>query len=222
MRKLAWALIVVVGLVGLAGAVDAYARSTAEHRIAAGIGATVGRAEVVVEGAFFLPQLLAGEFDHLEIVIPDLALQGVRLEEAEVSARGVATAAPHTIRSLAATATVPISEIDRLFAEVSGLNADIVVRGESLALTSAVLGQELALVVQPVLADGDLTLVPLELTLGGIALDLAQLHVVDGLAGEVTLPLGLPEGMRLTGVEVLPQGVRLRVEGTAVPADEVT
>ncbi|MGM0386553.1 MAG: DUF2993 domain-containing protein, partial [Actinomycetota bacterium] len=116
MRKLAWAVLVIVGLVGLAWAIDVYARSTTEDRIASSIAETTGgTAEVTVKGFPFLTQLATGELDHLEIDIPVLTLEGFRLEDAHVRADGVATSAPNTIRSLTATATVPIGEIDRLF-----------------------------------------------------------------------------------------------------------
>lgn len=51
MRKVVWALIVVVGLVGVAWALDVYARATTEDRIAAEVVATTGgEPTVAVEG----------------------------------------------------------------------------------------------------------------------------------------------------------------------------
>lgn len=222
MRKLAWAVVVIVGLVGLAWALDVYARSATEARIASSIAETTGgSAEVTVEGFPFLTQLATGELDHLEIDIPSLTLESIRLEDAMVRADGVATAAPNTIRALTATATVPISEIDRLFKEESGLSADIEIRGDSMAITGEVLGQELAVVFRPALADGGLTLTPEELTLGELALDISLLEgLFSGLEGELMLPLGLPEGLRIAAIEVLPDGVLLRVEGTEFTPDE--
>lgn len=222
MRKVAWALLVVVGLVGIAWALDTWARATTEGRIAAGITDTTGgTADVTVEGFPFLTQLATGELEHLEVDLTALTLEGIRMEDAHVRASGVATAVPHTIATLTATATVPIGEVDRLFKEASGLAADIEVRGESMAIAGEVLGQELAVVFRPELVDGGLTLTPEELTLGERALDISLLEgLFAGLAGDVLLPLELPQGLRIAAIEVLPGGVQLQVDGTDFTADE--
>lgn len=222
MRKVVWALIVVVGLVGVAWALDVYARATTEDRIAAEVVATTGgEPTVAVEGFAFLTQLAAGELEHLEIDIPALTLEGIALEDAHVVALGVATSDPTTIRSLTATATVPIAEIDRLFKEASGLSADIEVRGESMAITGEVLGQELAVLFRPALADGGLTLTAESLALGDRELDISLLEgLFSGIAGDLLLPLGLPEGLRIAAIEVLPDGVHLQVDGTDFTPDE--
>lgn len=222
MRKLVWAVVVIVGVVGLAWALDVYARVTTQERIAASVAeSTGGSADVRVHGFPFLTQLATGELDRLEIDIPSLTLEGITLEDARVSAHGVATSDPTTIRSLIATATVPIGEIDRLFKQETGLTADIETRGDSLAITGEVLGQELGLVFRPELADGGLALTPQALTLGQRELDISLLEgLFSGLPGDVTIPLDLPLGLRIAGIDVHPGGVRLQVEGENFTPDE--
>lgn len=222
MRKLAYAIVIIVGLVGIAWALDVYARSTTESRIAAGVAETTGgTADVSVEGFPFLTQLARGELEYLEIDIPSLTLEGIRLVDAHVLAQGVSTSSPTTIRSLTATATVPIDEVDRLFKEASGLAADIEIRGASMAITGEVLGQELAVVFRPELTAGGITLTPEELTLGERSLDISRLEgLFSELTGDVLLPVALPEGLTIAAIEVLPDGIHLQVDGADFTPDE--
>ena len=43
---------------------------------------------------------------------------------------------------------------------------------------------------------------------------------MKALAALLLLPLGLPEGLRIAAIEVLPDGVHLQVDGTDFTPDE--
>lgn len=221
MKKLVFALLVVVGLLGAAWAADSYARTQTEQRIAAEVGARMGATvEVSVEGFPVLTQLAAGSLDHVVMDFGDVTLEGVRLLGTHVVARGMTTTDPSTISSLIATTTVPIEEVNRLFREQSGLPADIRIQGDSLAVTGEFLGAELGIVFGLEAADGGIALQPEALTLGGVSLDVSRLGgLVAGLAGDIVLPVGLEEGLRIAAIDVVPQGLQLQVEGTDYTPD---
>lgn len=222
MKKLLLALLVVVGLLGAAWAVDEYVRGRTEAQIAAEVGETVGApVEVSVGGFPFLTQVAAGSLDHVELDLPEVTLDGIHLVDAHVTARGATTSQPTTIRALTATALLPIEELDRLFKAESGLTADIEVRGESLSFTGEVLGAELAVVFRPVLVEGGISLEPEELRLGGRSLDVSRLGgLIDGLGRSLVLPVGLPDGLRLSSLRIEPRGVQVELRGTDFTPDD--
>ena len=218
MKKVLYAVVVIVGLLGAAWAADTWARGQAVETIRAAAAESTGAdPEVTVTGFPFLTQLAAGEMDLVEVTIAEMSLSGVRFEGVQLEARGVATDPPHRIAALTATGLVPIAEVNRLFGEASNLDAEVVVDGDAVALTGEVLGLELGIsfLLEP--ADGGITLVPDAVSVAGRSLDLSALGGWrSALSAEVTLPIELPEGMRLAAVEPAPGGVLVRVEGMDV------
>lgn len=216
-----FALILVVGLLGAAWAGDEFVRNRSEEGIAARVVETTGapRVGVVIGGFPYLTQVVAGSLDHVELDIPELTLAGVRLVDAHVVARGVSTAEPTTIAALTAAAVLPVTEIDRLFKAESGLGADVAIRGDALAITGEILGAELAVEFRPELADGGIALEPETLSLGGRRVDVSRLGGLIGITRAV-LPVQLPDGLRIAAIEVLPDGVHLRIDGTDFTPDE--
>jgi len=114
---------------------------------------------------------------------------------------------------------LPVTEIDRLFKAESGLGADVAIRGDALAITGEILGAELAVEFRPELADGGIALEPETLSLGGRRVDVSRLGGLIGITRAV-LPVQLPDGLRIAAIEVLPDGVHLRIDGTDFTPDE--
>lgn len=217
MRRLLGFLVVVVLLVGAAAVADAWARSRVEARIADEVSAQVpGLAGVgaTVHGTPVLTQLAARRLADVTLVADSAQLDVVALEDVHVRATGVGTEAPATAEHVEATALLPLAQVAELVQE--SLDADVVVDGDAMVLelrtfpvTARVVpsaaGDAIALDVTEVGVAG-VTAAPEDLPLG----------LGDGLEGLAVPVSGLPQGISVTDVAVVPEGLRLTAAGDDV------
>lgn len=227
MRRLS-AVVLVLALVVLAGGavVDRLVHARTEESIAAAIGAEVdvdGAMDVTIDGFPFLTQVLAGSLAEVRGTATGVVVEGVRLEDVRVTARGVDTTEPHPADTVELNATVPLATLRAGLEEAapgSGLRLDLT--GELVELSIEVLGAEIAVGAAPVAAGTAVDLELAEISVGGRSVGADELPgVVSDLFADLSLPVpGLPEGLVLTRVDVIEGGVRIRAEGEDVSLTE--
>ncbi|BDZ42230.1 hypothetical protein GCM10025865_15290 [Paraoerskovia sediminicola] len=148
----------------------------------------------------------------------------VTIEDVTFEANSVATSAPYLTQDGTASGLLPTATLTTLVGRAADMDLTIAPEGDTLVLGGAGSGvlSELGIVVAPGVDDGTLVVDVTELRLGGLSItpdDLpgfladAVTEQVDGLE----VPLDLPEGIELSGVEVVDEGVRVDLTGTDVP-----
>ncbi|MEE6271876.1 LmeA family phospholipid-binding protein [Georgenia wangjunii] len=228
MRRLA-AVVLVLALVVLAGGavVDRLVHARTEEDLAAAIGEEVevdGAMDVTIDGFPFLTQVLAGSLAEVRGTADGVLVEGLRLEDVRVAARGVDTSEPHVSDTVELNATVPLATLRAALEEAapgSGLRLDL--DGERVRLGIDVLGTAIAVGAEPVAAGAAVELELAEIAVGGRSVGADELpSVVSDLFAGLSLPVpGLPEGLALTRVDVIEGGVRVRAEGEDVSLIEV-
>lgn len=208
---------VVAAVVGGGLIADAWARDRIEARVleeASGVLPGLTGAEVEVLGPLVLPQLARGRLDEVRAAAPSVTASGVTLTDVTVVASDVALEPP-VAGDLLVVGTAATSEIQgRLPA---GLELSLTGSGAFLEITVLTLPLRVGLDVA--VADGAAVLAVRELSLAGLALAADDLpdQVADALADiRIDLPEPVP-GVVVTGVEVVPGGLRLSATGTDVP-----
>lgn len=166
--------------------------------------------DVEAEG-ILLPQLLAGNLDRLHLSTDAVTLEGVT-GAVDVTATGIPlrggdlAGASGTIRidqaeftTLLAGTDLPVDSVD-FAAPNATVSGALVVFGAEVPVS---------LTVTPGAVDGDLELTPVGLTIGGLAVDAAEVGPRLGSLGErLTAPQRiciadqLPAGLTLTGVAI--------------------
>lgn len=234
--------VLVGGAVVAAPVVDGAVRETAQERVAAAVasqtGAT-GPVEVVVGGAWFVPQALAGRYPVVHVDARGVPAEGLQLERVQADLRDVSL----PLRDLlgGAPAVRVGSSTAQVLVAYPALNAYLDAQGQPVQVapgadggqlrvtTSAeVLGRELALSglvdlqVRPPAggggSDGELLAAPTSLDTGSRVLDRLSRPVLRGLRDRLafTVPVeGLPFGLGMTAVEVRPEGVAVSTAGGA-------
>ena len=213
---------VVVLVVG-AGAVvaDHALRAAAEERIAGpvshALGADGGATVRIVEGRPFLLQVATGRLDHVTVTAAHLSLDGTDVTDAHMDAAGVTIRSPYTARDVTATGTVPTAAIQqRLTAK--GLEVTVAVAGHDLRASGTVLGLPWSVMLTPVAAGDRVTVDPTSADVAGVqvAADALPASVKDVIAG-VDVPVsGLPQGLAITGAQVVAAGVEVTMTGRDV------
>lgn len=215
--KVAVGLGVVVVLVGGGLLADSWARDRIEARIleeATTMLPGLADAEVEVLGTLVLPQVARGRLDEIHAQAPSVTASGVTLTDVTVVASDVALD-PVVAGGLLLVGTAAASELQgRLPA---GL--DLQLTGSGAFLETSVLDLPLRVGLDLGVADGDALLAVREISLAGIAIGVTDLpgQIVDMLSDiRIDLPEPVP-GVVVTGVEVVPGGLRLSATGTDVP-----
>lgn len=215
--KVAVGLGVVVVLVGGGLLADSWARDRIEARIleeATTMLPGLADAEVEVLGTLVLPQVARGRLDEIHAQAPSVTASGVTLTDVTVVASDVALD-PVVAGDLLLVGTAAASELQgRLPA---GL--DLQLTGSGAFLETSVLDLPLRVGLDLGVADGDALLAVREISLAGIAIGVTDLpgQIVDMLSDiRIDLPEPVP-GVVVTGVEVVPGGLRLSATGTDVP-----
>lgn len=213
----------------LAGAVLAADRvllSSTQSRIEAELVKATGATSPTVEiGGFpFLTQIIGGSLSHLTVTAATVTYDSIDLTNVTMVGQGVPLDLS-AVDSVELTGTLPTASIQTLvsaeIAEATGqdLTVTVAVQGDLLVASTLVLG-----------------LVPLEMDLRpqaagrGVQVEMATIRLA-GLAvapGDLPFEWGkdlstftieisqLPEGLELTSVRVLPDGVELVAAGTNV------
>lgn len=218
MRKL---LITVVVLAALLLVADRVAVSVAEGQVATQMrtaGALDKDPRVDIRGFPFLTQALAGRYDEIGVGTTDYERSGVRLRSLDVvlrgsripladAARGEVDAVP--VEGLTADAVVAYVDLAGK-SKVVGLR--ITPRGDEVELTGkvTVLGQTVSASARSRISLSGNRLVVRARSVKVLGQSSALLDRAVQRLLDVTVDVGrLPYGLRLTGVRVSPDGVRL-------------
>ena len=218
--------IVAVGLVAVGAYVaDGLARGSAEETAEQTVRQQVqvdGDLDVRIEGFPFLTQLARGSFDDVRATATSVVLDGLTVTDVTADLRGASLEAPYRVRDVTVEATVPTATVQQVVDERTSL--DVGVEGDALRATGDVLGLEIGASLVPRVQDGRLLVDVEEVTLGAATVDVTDLPggLADRLQG-VEVPVeGLPEGVRLTGATVVPQGIRITAAGTDVALEDLS
>ncbi|WP_127573607.1 DUF2993 domain-containing protein [Georgenia faecalis] len=221
MRRLAVVLLVLAVVLVAGGAVaDRVVHARVEEELAAQVRERVdveGGPDVVVDGFPFLTQVLAGTLAEVRIAGDRVVVDGVTLDDVQVTARDVTTAEPYAAGSVELNATLPVESLRSAVASADpGLS--LAVDDGELTLGLDVLGLDVAVGVVPVAAGTAVTLELTGVSLGGAEVSADDLPAaVTDLLGEWRLEVpGLPQGLELTRVDVIEDGLRVRAAGRDV------
>jgi hypothetical protein len=214
--------VVVIGLLGAAAVVaDRVAASIAETGAAAAIDGKLqvtGATRVDVGGFPFLTQVLARSIDHVTVQLDAVTFDGVEVDDVSADAHGVGMSTPHAVDAAVITGTVSPSTLARLIAARTGLAVRLAVDGDAFTASAPVLGAPLV------------ARLTLRVDAGVIRVDVTNVRLgpvevaVDALPGDLgarlrdlRIPLtGLPDGVILTAVTVVPGGARVTATGSHV------
>lgn len=225
MRRLATLTLVLLVVLGVVGVVaDRVVHARAESQVLGAVSEHVALApgaDIEIDGFPFLTQVRAGRLAEVRGSAPEIALDGVVLTAVRAAARGVSPEAPYLAETVELNADVPLRTLRSILARELPLldgAVEVDVVDERLRLTTRIGGFDLAVGLEPTLRDGrigfavDEVLADDDVVLGGRLL--APLN--DALAGlSLDIP-ALPEGLAPTRLDVVDDGLRLRLEGTDV------
>ena len=218
MKKVVIVVAVVLAVLAVLGVVgDRVAASAAERRISDSVARGLSGATSVathIHGIPVLTQVAAGSLDHVTVTAATVPASGVELHDVVVDLYDVTTSAPRSARRVTAQALVPTSALEAKVGQGWTVTTD----GDGLVASSAGLLGLQARVVPTVRAgklavDVDWVKV-LGVQVDGSSVPQAVTDRLDALVGSVT---GLPLGLTLSQVMVVPGGVEITATGTDVP-----
>jgi hypothetical protein len=224
---------ILLGIGLLLWGADLLARWGAESLLARHVQATTGvleRPSVDVGGTFFLPQVLSGRYEEVDIVVDDLTSGPLRIQRLHAELRGVHL----TFHDLLVQNSVPIyieQSRERATLTYDALNSYLDATGRSVRVAAApagetlltgtfqVFGREVSASALAVLdaEDDDLTVRPTQVETG-TTLDGASRALLRQRFSFVVPMDPLPYGQRLTGIETTDAGVVVVAEGRDVIA----
>ena len=224
MRRLVGTVLVLALLAGGVVVADVVARRVAEQRVAAAVTQAVtvtGSPQVrIQESTPFLLQLVRGSVDSLDVSLAGAQLQGLAVTDVHVTAADVAVAAPHRTGHVTADGVLPTATVQQVLQQRTGLDATLSVEGGALRATAKLLGLDLVVTLTPRVDAGRLLVDVSGLTLGGRAIQPSTLptSIRQTLSGLEVPVSGLPQGLVLTGAQVVPAGVHVTLVGDGVVA----
>ncbi|MHB1064297.1 MAG: LmeA family phospholipid-binding protein [Georgenia sp.] len=222
MRRAVPLLIVLLVLVAVgAVAADRYLLARAEQEIATRVGAvlhTTGKPDVTIGGFPFLPQVLTGEIGDADAHAADAVVEGLRLDDVDVSAREITLGDPVLVGELDLSATMADAALEQLLHEqMPALALRVTTTRDGVVLATELFGLPLTITAVPTVIDGALAIGLDALTLAGATVDARVLPAFLEAADALTVELpALPPGLEIVGVEPRTGGVRLLVAGKDV------
>lgn len=213
----------VVLLVGGAFVADRVVASTVEKRsveaIQQNLDGVVGTPTVDIGGFPFLTQVLKGSLDEVSGQVDGVTIEGIPATDVTLDATNITTSEPYTAGTATIEATLPTASIDQIIADQTTLSITTNVDGDALQATGQVLGVRLTASLIPRVEDGKLLVDVTSVAIGGASLSVDSLpkSIGDKLDDiEIPVKTGLPEGLVLSGVQVVDDGVRITATGTDV------
>ena len=230
----ALAAVAVLSAVLVLWGADALARWGAESLVARHAQTATGvleRPSVEIRGTFFLPQVLSGRYQEVEVTVEDLVSGPMRIERLDAELRGVHL----TFHDLLLQKNVPIyvaSTRERAALTYEDINHYLEVTGRQVRIEAApdgearltgtveVFGRDVSASALAVLeaADGELIVRPTELDTGAAIGTASRLLLQQRFSFVVPLD-PLPYGRRLTDIAVSEDGIVVGVQGTNIVAD---
>ncbi|WP_146192382.1 DUF2993 domain-containing protein [Cellulomonas sp. WB94] len=215
--------VVVLGVLAVGVVVgDRAAASAAERRVVTEIEARMhvtGTPQVDVGGFPFLTQLVARSIDRTTVHVDAVTFDGVEVTDVDLDLHGVSVATPVVADRLVVTGTLSPATLTRLAADSSGLAIELGVDGGTLTASMTFLGVPVVALLAPRVEAGVIRVDVTTVRLGSldVAVDDLPGALADGLRG-LQIPVdGLPDGVQLTAVAVVPGGARITAVGTHVP-----
>lgn len=219
-----------LGTVLLLWGADLLARWGAENILARNIEEATGvptRPEVDVHGTFFLPQVVQGRYDDVEITVRDLTSGPLRIAEVHARLSGVHVSFhdvlvqepdPVWIEESVEEAFLSYEDLNR-YLDATGRPVTVAGAGDEVQLTGTaeVLGEPVSASTLAALSfdDGALVVRPTEVDTD-TALDPAS-SLLLGQRFSFLVPLDpLPFGQQLTGVQATDSGLVVRARGDGV------
>lgn len=177
-----------------------------------------GEPQVDVGGFPFLPQLLRGTIDQVDVTVDGLTLGGIAAEDVVVSAQDATTSEPLTVGAAHIEATLPTASVEQVIADRTGLEIEIAVEGDALRASGSLLGLELSAALVPRVDDGRLLVDLEDVKVAGLTVSVEDLpDLIASRVQDLEIPVdGLPEGLTLSSATVVPDGVRVVADGTDV------
>jgi hypothetical protein len=220
-----------VGTVLLLWGADALARWTAENYLARQVQALTGvldRPSVEVHGTFFLPQVFAGRYEHVEITVEDLRSGPLRVDRMTADLTGVhlgfhdllaQNSVPIYVEASREQATLSFDDLNR-YLDVTGRPVSVTGGdpGEVLLTgTAEVFGRRISASSEAVLGaeDGDLSVRPTTLDTGTPLDGASRLLLAQRFTFRIPLD-PLPFGQRLTSIEAGETALEIQMRGTDV------
>lgn len=213
---------VVLGVLAVGVVVaDRATASAAERRLVTEIESRMhvtGTPQVDVGGFPFLTQLVARSIDRTTVHADAVTFGDVEVTDVDLDLRGVSVATPVVADRLVVTGTLSPATLTRLAANSSGLAIELGVDGGALTASTSLLGIPLVAHLAPRVEAGVIRADVTTVQLGqlDVAVDKLPGALADGLRGLQIPVAGLPDGVQLTAVEVVPGGARITAEGTHV------
>ena len=213
-------------LAGAALAADRLLLASTQSRIEAELVKATGATspEVEIGGFPFLTQIVGGSLNHLTVRATTVTYDSIELTNVTVVGEGVPLDLS-AVDSVELTGTLPTASIQALIAseiqEATGqdLTVTITTQGDLLVASTLVLGLvPLEMDLRPQAAGRGVRVEMATIRLAGLAVapgDLPFDWGKDLSSFTVEIPQ-LPEGLELTSVRVLPDGVELAAAGTNV------
>jgi hypothetical protein len=217
-RRLARAVVAVTFAVFAAWSVDWLARAGAESLVARSVQQAEhlgDRPTVAMHGLFFLPQLVSGNYDEVDITVHDVRSGPLRISTVTARLYG-AHASLNDVVSGAVTA-VPVDRTrERATLTYADLNAYLAARGEPVTVSAgpprqikitmhaAILGRDLAVSADARVgaAPGAIRITPTRLDTGNALLDTVS-QIVLGARRTIDIPTAsLPFGQHVTAIAV--------------------
>ncbi len=215
-------VLVVTGVVVLLAAgvavSDLSLRIAAEQRIAGSVrdalGAGEGARVEISRDRPFLLQVAGGRLDEVTVSADHLTLDGSDVTDVRMEATGVTVRAPYTADAATVTGTVPPSAVRERLAE-NGLDVDVAVAGDDLRASGSVLSVPWGVVLTPRADDGRLAVDVASADIAGVSVgvDALPAPVKQALTGLDVPVSGLPDGLAVTGAQVVEGGVRVTLTG---------
>lgn len=224
MKRLVVTLVVLIGLLLVA---DRAGATVASRAIAAQVQAEAGSSDVdVVIGGFpFLTQALAGRYDRVEVRAADVAAGDVSIRRLDTTLSGVEVPLADALSG--SVTSVPVQAVrarallayDELTRASDRGTLTVTPDGDRVRVSGRVqvLGQTLQItaVSRVELVEDTLVVTAESYQAGSAEVDPGLSRALDGRL-DLRVPVtGLPYGLRLTGVEVQPEGVVVRATAAA-------
>lgn len=180
-------------------------------------------AEITLGGFPFLTQLMRGTLTEASLEAGGATIEGMDLIDVEATAQGITTAEPFRAASLELAATAPAATLTQAV-EASqlgelGFDVEIGIEEDAVVASTTVLGGLPAQVtMMPVPAGRAIGLGLESVSVAGFTISAEDLpRVLREALARIQVPLEeLPEGLEVTGVVVVPDGLRITASGTDV------
>lgn len=222
-------VVVVIAVIGLAlWLVDGLVRGMAQDGVEDALesrlpGNVTADLEVTIDGGLFLPQLIAGTFDHVTVTADDAEIDGIPFDII-VTAHGVPLDENDTIDETTAVVTGGEDAANALLV-LGGADPHLTLGDGTLSYdqSTSFLGFTIGytLVTEPQAQGDSVSLAPVDVT---VLTDLGNLDVtsfVNNLLGEepvtVCVASSMPEGISLDGIDVSPETLTVTLSATDLP-----